>query len=231
MENIISREISEKYNVVPLDEKNNILNILSLKKDDEIKNYLEYLTDRNVNLIEGNSYEIEAKRKEIYKNRYLFHIERDAEEIESNFKYNRDMKTSPVISIVNNIISYAIDQNASDIHFEGKESTFNVRMRIDGTLVNVISLDKKYQQNIISRIKVMCNLDYTVRNIPQDSRMTFPFQNRKIDIRVATIPTVYGEKIVLRILDRHYFEHTKKGIGLEGKNLEKVNLLLNSQAV
>lgn len=226
MDNIFNREIADKYNIVPVRYENNILDVLSLKDDEELKKYLEYLTGKNINLIQTTMKDIEINKNKIFKNRYLYYLENDVFKLNEEEKIDEITDTSVVIDIVNNIISYAISLNSSDIHFEGKEDYFNVRFRIDGSLTDIIKINKKYQQNIISRIKVLCNLDYTIRSIPQDSRFTFNYNNRNIDIRVATIPTVFGEKLVLRILDRQYFQHTKEGIGLSGKNLQKVDLLL-----
>ncbi|WP_026676457.1 GspE/PulE family protein [Fictibacillus gelatini] len=108
---------------------------------------------------------------------------------------------SPVVRLVNQIVLNAVEQKASDIHFEPQESKLNIRYRIDGMLRFERSLPKHMQNVITARIKIMTNLDITENRVPQDGRMRLNVEFHSVDIRVSTLPTIYGEKLVLRILD------------------------------
>ncbi|MDP8296685.1 MAG: type II secretion system ATPase GspE [Candidatus Orphnella occulta] len=106
-----------------------------------------------------------------------------------------------VIKLVNLIIMKAVHEDASDIHIEPEEDTLKTRFRVDGVLHEVSSPPKHLQSAIISRIKIMANLDIAERRAPQDGRLTLKMEGREIDIRVSCMPTIYGENVVLRILD------------------------------
>jgi len=108
----------------------------------------------------------------------------------------------PVIKLVNIMIIEAVHQGASDIHIEPEEDTLKIRFRIDGLLHERTGPPKYLQSAVISRIKVMAELDISERRIPQDGRIQMKMEGRDIDIRVSCIPTIYGENVVLRILDR-----------------------------
>src|SRR4030042_1475915 len=108
----------------------------------------------------------------------------------------------PVIRLVNLIITRAIEMRASDIHFEPFEDRFRVRYRVDGVLHNVESPPKRLQAAIASRIKIMSKMNIAERRLPQDGRIMLRVKGKEIDFRVSSIPTIYGERIVLRILDK-----------------------------
>jgi type IV pilus assembly protein PilB len=108
---------------------------------------------------------------------------------------------APIIRYVNLLIAQAVADRASDIHLEPTETDLEVRYRIDGVLHPQPTASKALLQPVVSRIKIMANMDIAERRIPQDGRMTVSISGRKVDLRVATLPTVYGEKVILRILD------------------------------
>ena len=108
---------------------------------------------------------------------------------------------SPIVRLVNQLISNAVIQRASDIHFDPQETDFRVRYRVDGVLRTERSLPKHMQNMITARIKIMGNLNITENRVPQDGRIKTTINFRPVDIRLSTLPTIYGEKIVMRILD------------------------------
>ena len=108
---------------------------------------------------------------------------------------------SPIVRLVNQIIANGVAQRASDIHFDPQETELKIRYRVDGILRNERSLPKNMQNIIIARVKIMGNLNITENRIPQDGRIKSIVNFRPIDIRLSTLPTIYGEKIVMRILD------------------------------
>ncbi|MFO7691347.1 MAG: ATPase, T2SS/T4P/T4SS family [Cryobacterium sp.] len=109
--------------------------------------------------------------------------------------------SAPIVRFVNLLVSQAIQDKASDIHIEPGESSLRVRYRIDGVLHEMQSAPKSIQNGVISRLKIMSDIDIAERRKPQDGRMSVSHGGRKIDLRVATLPTVWGEKVVMRILD------------------------------
>ncbi len=109
---------------------------------------------------------------------------------------------APIIKLVNLLITQAVNDRASDIHVEPGERSLKVRYRIDGVLHEVMSPPKSVQAGITSRLKIMADINIAERRIPQDGRIGLKVQGKPIDIRVATLPTVYGEKIVMRLLDK-----------------------------
>ena len=122
---------------------------------------------------------------------------------EENVDQLRDMASEgPVIRLVNLIITRAIERRASDIHLEPFEDNFRVRYRVDGVLHDVESPPKRLQAAIISRVKIMAKLNIAERRLPQDGRIMLRVKGKEIDFRVSTVPTIHGESIVLRILDK-----------------------------
>lgn len=126
---------------------------------------------------------------------------------------------APIIKMVNIIISSAIKAHASDIHIEPSYKETKVRFRIDGVLHPQPSIPKKFHNAIVSRLKIMASLDISERRIPQDGRIKLRFSNREIDIRVSVLPCVYGEKVVMRILDSSGLKLRLEELGFEPENL------------
>ena len=109
---------------------------------------------------------------------------------------------APIVKFVNLVLSQAIQDRASDIHFEPFETDFRIRYRVDGALYEMSPPPKHLALPVISRVKVMSGLNISERRLPQDGRINFPLGNRQIDLRVSTLPTQFGESVVLRVLDR-----------------------------
>ncbi len=135
---------------------------------------------------------------------------------------------APIIKLVNGILSQAVKDRASDIHVECFENDLVVRFRVDGMLYDVISPPKRIQPAIISRIKVMSGLNIAEKRLPQDGRIRLRIAGRDIDLRVSTIPCQYGERSVLRLLDRAQALETidLDKLGFSGENLRKLDRLI-----
>lgn len=127
---------------------------------------------------------------------------------------------APIVRFVNLIVSQAIQDRASDIHIEPGEHSLRVRYRIDGVLHEMQSAPKTVQNGVISRLKIMSDIDIAERRKPQDGRMSVSHGGRQIDLRVATLPTVWGEKVVMRILDNTNTSLTLSDLNLLDRNLE-----------
>lgn len=122
---------------------------------------------------------------------------------------------SPVIKLVNYLISNAIREGASDIHIEPKEKFARIRYRIDGILFELMQAPLKMHPAVVSRIKIMANLDISERRLPQDGKVKVQVAGRKIDLRVSTLPTSYGEKVVIRVLDSKSILRGLEQLGME----------------
>jgi type IV pilus assembly protein PilB len=112
------------------------------------------------------------------------------------------VEAAPVVKLVNGVLARAADEGASDIHFEPQAKDLLIRFRHDGVLHEIMSIPKRLQAGVISRLKIMADLDIAERRVPQDGRIGLTVGGRPIDMRVASLPTVYGEKVVIRLLDR-----------------------------
>ena len=128
---------------------------------------------------------------------------------------------APVINIVNSLISQSIKNGASDIHLEPQENGLRVRFRIDGVLREIASFPKHTQGAILSRVKIISNMDIAEKRMPQDGRIQVQEAARSVDIRVSSLPTIYGEKIVMRILDQKGIILDAKSLGFSPDNLQK----------
>jgi type IV pilus assembly protein PilB len=128
---------------------------------------------------------------------------------------------APIVKLVNLLISQAVGDRASDIHIEPTETDVRVRYRIDGVLHEVMRSPKNIQSGLISRLKIMADLNIAERRVPQDGRMSGVIGGKSVDLRVATLPTVYGEKVVMRILDKSTALLDLKDLGFYGDTLDR----------
>src|SRR5262245_5115285 len=134
----------------------------------------------------------------------LVDVDEDDVEVKEDALTDADVKdadSSPVVKLVNHMIQSAIKEGASDIHVEPGEKDLRVRLRIDGVLFEFMNPPKKMHAAMTSRIKIMANLDIAERRLPQDGRIRAKVLGRSLDLRVSSMPTAHGEKIVMRILD------------------------------
>ena len=136
--------------------------------------------------------------------------------------------SAPTIRFVNSLIERAFAERASDIHLEPQEGEMVVRMRIDGLLRRVLTVPAELQSTVISRLKIMGGMDIAERKVPQDGHAMLRVKGSEIDLRISSMPTVYGEKIVLRLLDKSAQGMSKEAIGLEGRDLECYKALLKN---
>jgi len=146
---------------------------------------------------------------------------------EEDVNHLRDLASeAPVIRFVNLLISRAVEQRASDIHIEPFENELKVRYRIDGVLHDVEAPARRLQAAIVSRIKIMAKLNIAERRLPQDGRIKLRLMGREIDLRVSTLPTLYGESVVLRILDRSSIVVNLGSLGFPDDTLKQFDRLI-----
>lgn len=132
----------------------------------------------------------------------------------------QESQKEPIIEAVDRFIQEAVMQGASDIHIEPTEDNLTIRYRIDGILRNVYALPKRTQRGIAARIKIISQLDITKSYVPQDGRFPLVFQERQIDFRVSSLPTIFGEKFVLRILDKSSATVNLEQLGFSARSLQ-----------
>lgn len=203
----ITGEISKRENVVPGLEKDGKLEIYCLLANLSLKDRLEYITSKRVRLIEVDKEVLDRMREEVYK--------KEKEEI--------GVKD---LDLLDSILLRAKEKEASDIHIDPKEKGACIRMRIMGALINFQDLEEETYLRLVSRIKILSNLDIAQKRLPQDGGFNKKIQDEKFDIRVAVIPTIHGEKLVLRLLDSENISYTMQGIGICEKDKEKIENLI-----
>lgn len=154
-------------------------------------------------------------------------IDKDQEDFH---EVNEDLiDEAPIIRLVNSLIAKAIEEEASDIHIEPYEQIVRVRYRTDGILREVMNFPRKMIYAVVSRIKVMADMDIAERRTPQDGRVPLKLRGRELDLRISTIPTVFGEKVVVRILDKgNIKDYTMEKLGLSQFNLLRFSNFLKS---
>ena len=156
----------------------------------------------------------------------------DLEEISAE-ALTRQGEEAPVIKLVNVILMSAISKGASDIHIEPYEKEYRVRYRIDGILYNVMSPSLKMRDAITSRVKIMAKLDIAEKRLPQDGRIKIRISDngvsKDIDFRVSCLPTLFGEKIVMRLLDKGKLMLDMTKLGFEAESLKKLETQIRSR--
>jgi type IV pilus assembly protein PilB len=144
------------------------------------------------------------------------------EEEDSDDLMGQDGQNAPVVKLVNTLLAEAVKQGASDIHIEPYERNMRVRYRIDGILQEVMEPPIKLKNALISRVKIMSELDIAERRIPQDGRIKLKIGSKKVDLRVSTLPCIYGEKVVMRILDKSNLNLDLADFGMEEQAIKGV---------
>ncbi len=143
------------------------------------------------------------------------------EEEDDLSKVKEIVEDAPIVKYVNLLITQAIQDRASDIHLEPTETDLRVRFRIDGVLHEIMRSPKAIQSGVISRLKIMADINIAERRIPQDGRLSVNAHGKKVDLRVATLPTVWGEKVVMRILDNSTARLDLTDLGFSESNFER----------
>jgi type II secretion system protein E len=165
----------------------------------------------------------DEKRPAVPKKEDTFFIPDKKDEVEQLIEKAEE---APVIKLVDLIICQAIEQRASDIHIEPYKEKINLRYRIDGALYQIPPPARNLLLPIVSRVKILAKLDIAEKRLPQDGAISFKVKNRIVDIRVSTVPTVWGEKVVMRILDKEAVPLELSKLGFESKPLEKIKAAL-----
>ncbi|BBB32735.1 type IV pilus assembly protein PilB [Thermotomaculum hydrothermale] len=179
------------------------------------------MTGKKVNVVVSSEREIEQALEHLYAKTELEVLNQEVEGAES------DLLDKPVIKLVNNILMQASQKEASDIHIEPGKARLRVRYRIDGVLREQdFNIPSSLASAVISRIKILSNMDIAEKRTPQDGRIQLKLGTKDYDIRVSTLPTIYGEKIVMRLLDKSSASVDLHSLGLNKQHLEIIKKLL-----
>ena len=162
---------------------------------------------------------IEDMQRDLMSSQYGSSIETAA--LAQAVTVDEDEEAAPAIRLVNSIIDRACTEGASDIHMEPGEDSMTIRMRIDGLLRPIIPVPRELQNAVISRLKIMARMDIAQKLTPQDGRANVTVRQETLDLRISTLPTIFGEKVVIRLLRKAPELATLEGIGLEGENMER----------
>jgi len=227
--NIIDIEMAKRYLALPIDYKDGKLvvamadptNVFALD-DIRIMGGMEIMPVVStkadiISAIETYVRNTAEMVEEFGEAEYLEEEEEGEEEAEEVFREAGE--DAPIVKYVNLIISEAVNEGASDVHVEPGVKEVRIRYRVDGVLREVRRSPKKVHPGMVSRIKILSNMNITERRVPQDGRFTMSVAGKDIDLRAASLPTVYGEKIVLRILDRSSILISLTDLGLESEPL------------
>ena len=152
------------------------------------------------------------------------------EELAERNKIQDESSSAPTVKLVNSILERGIAEKASDIHVEPRENDMCVRIRVDGRLNEILTIPKGLQDAVISRFKIMAEMNITEHRVPQAGRAQYTRQGKVIDLRLSTLPTIHGEKIVIRILSRDKNTLNRKGIGITEKDNARFSRILKNSS-
>lgn len=202
--NLITPEMALRNNILPLYQDEKTLYVAMKNPNDIITiDNLHLMTGLEICPLVAPDMELTAAIENFANmNSSLDNYDDDDTSDDQNLSEEFSIDDKPAVLLVNQIINNAIKTGASDIHVEALEKHMRVRFRIDGVLQEVMQNQIKLFPSVVSRVKVLGGMDIAEKRIPQDGRATVRFEDRTLDIRIATMPTVYGEKIVMRLLER-----------------------------
>ncbi|WP_028639104.1 GspE/PulE family protein [Nocardioides sp. URHA0032] len=225
---LLPAEFARRAGVLPLARDDDELVVaVSIRQagDIELKDDLSRLTRSRIRFAIANRADIETRINQVYRAEGEMHDltsdlapEDDAEDLNALTEVTDE---APIVRFVNLLITQAISDRASDIHIEPTERDMRVRYRIDGVLHDAHRSPKNIQNGVISRLKIMAEMNIAERRVPQDGRMSVTHQGRRVDLRVATLPTVWGEKVVARILDTSNTQLGLDDLGFSNENFER----------
>ena len=236
---IIPETMMDDYSVIPLTKDENHLliamtNPLDYKAIYALNNY----TKMKIKTAVCTPTQLEKKKAELFSKTDQATVYDEAQEfVQSQMaktedtlstEDQEDIENQPIIKFVNNMIIDAVRQRVSDIHLEPQETKMVIRFRIDGKLIKYMDSSKELAPSVTSRIKFISGMNIAEKRIPQDGRLHYNILNQKIDMRVSALPSVYGEKIVIRITTALGMKLDKHNIGFLPENLEKFDQLLTS---
>lgn len=244
--NLIPVEIAHKYLIMPIHRIRSFLTLAMLDPTDlDVIEDIRFRTGLSIQPVIASETGISNAIKKYYGASDSMRVKQIVDEIEQADDTSVNIieedeedydieelvhstEEAPIITLVNTVFIDAIKKNASDIHFEPYEKAFRVRYRLDGTLYEMMSLAMKFKNPVISRVKILSNMDIAEKRLPQDGRIKMRVKmesgtRKEVDMRVSSVPTIFGEKIVVRILDKEMLRLDMSELGFEKESLKLLN--------
>ena len=232
---LIPADLARQYKVLPLSRSANRLKLAMVDPSDlRVIEDLRLVTDLKIDPVMVNEaelnwaldhYRLADYSSSLDENISLLKQEMELLDPPENYEAP-DLTSDPLVRLVDSLLTQAVLTGASDIHIEPQDQKLRIRLRIDGDLSETAFLPLGMAAAIVSRLKILSGLDISEKRLPQDGRLTTTLDNRKIGFRVATIPSIYGEKLVLRVLDQSRSLFSVDNLGLYGPNRESFDKLL-----
>lgn len=231
---LLPEDIIRKHRLLPVKKEGNSVTVVLSDPSDEmaVENLKFFLSGYKIRLYIGKETEIKRAINQILGEERTYTDEKVHELVESATKEDISISQSeqkeqlneeinaPLIKLINQIIGNAVLRRASDIHIEPFEDNVYVRYRIDGVLHDIITLPVKLKNAIVARIKIMANLDISERRLPQDGRIKMRIGKKEVDFRVSTLPSLFGEKVVMRVLEKGSLQLDLTKLGFEDVSLK-----------
>lgn len=237
---LVPENIVRKHNVLPfeLDEENpNILRVAMADPLDIIAvDDLSIVTNMQIEVMVATPSDIHFGIERYYGNEQVAKMadaySRERREQQSarerQNEGNDEVDNAPIVLLVNKIIEQAVNERASDIHIEALEDSVRVRFRIDGVMQEMMQYEKELLNAIVARIKIISGMNISEKRVPQDGRMTQRFDRVEYDIRVSSLPTVFGEKVVMRLASKSALTRDKKDLGFPEEELRRFDALVKN---
>jgi type IV pilus assembly protein PilB len=221
---LLPEPLARRYQALPIRRDGNGL-LLAIADPTNLRNAddLRLALGMNFRCVVAESQQLERVLGRVYRPRIELKLSvvEPGDAVEERVNEIRDLASSiPTIHLVNSLLTQAIDQNASDVHFEPKRDRLLVRARVDGMMIDLAEVPKHMQPAVVSRLKVMGALDIAERRVPQDGRVSVHFGGEPLDLRVAVLPLRHGEQVVLRILNRREQRPTLKTLEMDAQTQE-----------
>ncbi len=227
--------LAKRNNLVPVRIVNNVLYVaIEDPKNFPALDDVRVTSHLDVQPLLAKSQSIKDTIEKLYGSQYAERAledvkkEIDLEEMVSNINQNDDTVNAPIVRLVSAILEQAVMSGASDIHVEQLPTEVRVRTRVDGVLATALKAPRSVASAVLTRLKILANLNIAEKRLPQDGRFELTVLGHSIDIRLSTLPTVYGEKAVMRLLDRSNFLKPKSALGFTEENLKRFDDLLHT---
>lgn len=228
----VPKSVAERYTLIPfkVDENDKVLSVaMADPLDLETIEFLEKKTEMRIEAHFGLPEQIEQMVATHYEQELTSQVKealgetkKTKEELPDLDNLEKVIREAPIAKVVSTILQFAMRSRASDVHIEPMEDDTRVRYRIDGILQEKLVLPKKIHEAVVSRIKILAGLKIDERRVPQDGRFSFTSNGEEVDLRVSTAPTVYGEKVVMRLLKKEQKVPSLPELGLRGRALQNI---------
>ena len=228
---LITSKLAETYRVIPIERSGNAIVVATGNpKNLRIADEVQFTTGSFAKLVLASEHDISAALQKYYVSRTQVAWDSGpgkkkksaqgvGDEGRMAIKTRRTAYDNEVVKLVDNVIVKCYQRGASDLHIEPYDNYVRVRIRIDGVLTEIARVDSELKTSLIARIKVICGMDVSETRLPQDANLGVLIDNVPIDFRVSTLPTVYGEKVVMRLLDKSALRHDMRDLGFERSEL------------